>query len=100
MPRRTLSDGIGARRPSRALTFDATSVTDARVGPRPRALGVRGSDADARRPIDPGQGARRTHGTAFGRLDATRVRDTHLRDMREVGRRREFEDELPARSIA
>ena len=27
------------------------------------------------------------------------VRDTHLRDMREVGRRREFEDELPARRI-
>lgn len=27
------------------------------------------------------------------------MRDTHLRDMREVGRRREFEDELPARRI-
>ena len=28
-----------------------------------------------------------------------RVRDTHVRDMREVGRRREFKDELPARRI-
>ena len=28
------------------------------------------------------------------------MRDTHLRDMREVGRRREFEDELPAGRIA
>ena len=28
-------------------------------GPPPLALGVRGSDADARRPIDPGQGVRR-----------------------------------------
>lgn len=27
------------------------------------------------------------------------MRDTHLRDMREVGRRREFEDEHPARRI-
>ena len=28
------------------------------------------------------------------------MRGTHLRDMREAGRRREFEDELPARRIS
>ena len=62
------------------------ALTDARPGPRPRALGVRGSDADARRPIDPGQGARRAHGTAFGRLDATTAGAGHAPPRHARGR--------------
>ena len=62
------------------------ALTDARAGPRPRALGVRGSDADARRPIDPGQGARRAHGTAFGRLDATTAGAGHAPPRHARGR--------------